>query len=145
VFDRYPLIDGTFFLSPQRYNSDLQVLSDHRLVYLNALCMSCLQPEDKLRGGRDLRCRACKRRWDGSTLVLGTMYSYDVFAAMPCCTARLSCKCCHRPVLDPGCTFQFYSQYSRSMRCPSCRREDFHFVKPLQDIFFIKSQHPICN
>lgn len=25
VFDKYPLIDGTFFLSPQRYNMDLQV------------------------------------------------------------------------------------------------------------------------
>ena len=25
VYDKYPLVDGTFFLSPQRYNSDLQV------------------------------------------------------------------------------------------------------------------------
>ena len=28
VYDKYPLIDGTFFLSPQRYNTDMQVCND---------------------------------------------------------------------------------------------------------------------
>ena len=27
--------------------------------------------------------------WDGSQLILGTMYSYDIFAAVPCCAERL--------------------------------------------------------
>ena len=27
--------------------------------------------------------------WDGSQLILGTMYSYDIFAAVPCCADRL--------------------------------------------------------
>ena len=39
VYDKYPLIDGSFFLSPLRYNSDLQVVFEHRLLYLNAVCM----------------------------------------------------------------------------------------------------------
>jgi len=39
VYDKYPLIDGTFFLSPQRYNTDLQVVFEQRLLYLNAVCM----------------------------------------------------------------------------------------------------------
>lgn len=33
--------------------------------------------------------RFCSQKWDGSNLVLGTMYSYDIFAAMPCCSERL--------------------------------------------------------
>lgn len=34
-------------------------------------------------------CRFCAQKWEGSSLVLGTMYAYDIFAAMPCCTERL--------------------------------------------------------
>ena len=129
VFDRYPLIDGTFFLSPQRYNTDLQVLSDHRLVYMNAICMICLE------GAKELRCLACRTRWNGSTLVIGTMYSYDIFASQPCCAARLSCKNCQRTILDPSCPLQFFSEYSRQFVCPFCKREDFHFVKHPEDFF----------
>ena len=138
VFDRYPLIDGTFFLSPQRYNTDLQVLSDHRPVYLNAVCMRCLE------GARDLRCLACRRRWNGSTLVLGTMYSYDIFAAQPCCAVRLSCKNCKRSILDPSCPLQFFSEYSHSIVCPFCKHEDCHFVKPLNQCFTY-NRRPICK
>ncbi len=34
-------------------------------------------------------CRHCLAPWDGSQLILGTMYSYDIFAAVPCCADRL--------------------------------------------------------
>jgi hypothetical protein len=47
--------------------------------------MSCLEGSD----GQPVRCRFCTAPWDGSSLVLGTMYSYDIFAAMPCCSERL--------------------------------------------------------
>lgn len=33
--------------------------------------------------------RFCAQKWEGSLLVLGTMYAYDIFAATPCCTERL--------------------------------------------------------
>lgn len=46
VFDRYPLVDGTFFLSTIRYNSDLQLTQDQRYFalfgrnssFLSAVC-----------------------------------------------------------------------------------------------------------
>ena len=136
VYDKYPLIDGTFFLSPMRYNSPIKVTFDGKQQYMNAICMHCLE------GGTDIRCYNCKRRWDGSTLLLGTMYSYDIFAAMPCCQRRLTCKSCHRNVLE-GCGFQFYSEYSHSLQCPFCRMDDYHFVKPLTEIYYLKQ--PICK
>lgn len=140
VFDRYPLIDGTFFLSPQRYNTDLQVLSDHRLVYMNAICMSCLE------GARELRCFGCRRRWNGSTLVIGTMYSYDIFAAQPCCAARMACKNCYRTILDPSCPLQYFSEYSHSIVCPFCKKEDQHFVKRLDQCYSVTDvRRSICK
>lgn len=132
VFDKYPLIDGTFFLSPQRYNTDLQVLNDHRMLYLNAVCMKCLQPPSPQRA---IRCVACRQPWFGSAFVIGSMYAYDVFAALPCCAARFACKNCRNPILDPGCSFQFFSEYSKLMRCPHCDVEDHHFIKPLEQVF----------
>lgn len=47
--------------------------------------MACLEGAP----GRAIRCRFCSQQWDGTSLVLGTMYSYDIFAAMPCCTERI--------------------------------------------------------
>jgi hypothetical protein len=131
VFDRYPLIDGTFFLSPVRYNTDLQVLSDHRHLYLNAVCMRCLE------GSNNIRCQACRKQWSGATLILGTMYTYDIFAPMPCCAFRATCKGCRRPILDPG-AFNFYSDYSKLFDCPHCKRRDYHFIKQLSEVFICK-------
>lgn len=62
-----------------------QVKVEGRTQFLSAVCMSCLEGS----GGQPVRCRFCTQPWDGSSLVLGTMYSYDIFAAMPCCSERL--------------------------------------------------------
>lgn len=111
VFDRYPLVDGTFFLSPRQHSKSclevsegwwftrritrtafiampliFQVRIENRTQYLSAVCMTCLEGWG---AGRRLRCLYCATPWDGSSLVIGTMYSYDIFAAMPCCTERL--------------------------------------------------------
>lgn len=48
--------------------------------------MGCLERCDP---ERTIRCRFCGQKWDGSSLVLGTMYSYDIFMATPCCAERL--------------------------------------------------------
>lgn len=133
VFDKYPLIDGTFFLSPQRYNTDLQVLNDHRMLYLNAVCMKCLQGQ---RG--QLCCVACKTPWYGSAFVIGSMYAYDIFAAIPCCAQRLGCKNCSKSIIDPSCSFPFFSQYSKPIRCPHCQVEDHHFIKPLEQLYTLR-------
>lgn len=137
IFDKYPLVDGTFFLSPQRYNSDLQVTFEQRQLHLNAVCIRCLQ-----RSRASMRCRSCRAAWDGSTLVIGTMYSYDVFAAQACCSTRLSCKRCRRPMLDPGC--RFFSEYSKMLQCTQCHANDHHFVRPLHDTFYMDHSPTLC-
>lgn len=56
-----------------------------RTQFLSVVCMGCLEGAPR----RVIRCRFCNQQWDGTSLVLGTMYSYDIFAAMPCCTERI--------------------------------------------------------
>ncbi|KAL4233590.1 hypothetical protein ACF0H5_008271 [Mactra antiquata] len=133
VFDRYPLVDGTLFLSPQAYdNQVLQVISDGRLQYINAVCVTCLE------SGNEIRCASCKRRWDGSSLQLGSMYSYDIFAAMPCCQKRLTCKHCRRAVIDVASGLPYFSAYSHMIPCPYCKAYDYHFIRPLPETFAVK-------
>lgn len=52
--------------------------------------------------------RFCAEKWDGSSLVMGTMYSYDIFAAMPCCTERL--KVSHIYVYHHNVLYTFLSK-----------------------------------
>ncbi|KAK6170435.1 hypothetical protein SNE40_018832 [Patella caerulea] len=138
VFDRYPLIDGTLFLSPQAYDEAVvQVIYEGRIQFLNACCVRCLD------GHSDVRCASCKRSWDGSTFLLGTMYTYDIFAAMPCCQMRLTCKYCRRAVVDLHTGLNFYSQYSQMTICPYCKANDYHFIRPMTDTFTVKA--PICG
>ncbi|XP_071866877.1 headcase protein isoform X1 [Bombus fervidus] len=141
VFDRYPLVDGTFFLSPRQHSSACaEVKVEGRTQFLSAVCMSCLEGS----GGQPVRCRCCTQPWDGSSLVLGTMYSYDIFAAMPCCTERLKCNSCQKPLIYPHQRLNFYSDYSRVFACPHCRAVDAHFVKPLS-ICFTREQFQLYS
>lgn len=129
VFDRYPLIDGTFFLSPlQHSKACIETKLEGRTQFLTAVCMGCLEGWAP---GTRLLCRFCHTPWDGSSLVLGTMYSYDIFAAMPCCTERLKCSSCQTALLMPHQRLNFFSDYSHRVACPRCSVQDFHFVKPL--------------
>ncbi|XP_042871927.1 headcase protein-like isoform X2 [Penaeus japonicus] len=127
VFDRYPLLDGTFFLTPiQHAKSAIPVRVEGRQQYLAAVCMGCLEGWSMC-----LRCAFCNARWNGSALILGTMYSFDIFAAMPCCENRLKCSRCEAIVIPPDQRLSFFSDYSRTHACPSCGHVDHHFVKPL--------------
>ncbi|XP_073949692.1 hdc homolog, cell cycle regulator isoform X2 [Choristoneura fumiferana] len=132
VFDRYPLVDGTFFLSPKQHTSSaVEVKVDGNTQYLTCVCMNCLERSEP---ERTIRCRFCNQKWDGSSLVLGTMYSYDIFMAMPCCTERLKCNSCFKPILHHQQRMN-YSDYSHAMICPHCRVQDTHFIKPLPYCF----------
>lgn len=129
VFDRYPLVDGTFFLSPKKHTSgSVEVKYENRAQFLNGVCMACLEG---VTPDRVVRCRFCSHKWEGSSLVLGTMYSYDIFAAVPCCTERLKCNNCFKLLLHPNQRLTFYSDYSHPVSCPHCASQDTHFVKPL--------------
>lgn len=135
VFDRYPLIDGTFFLSPrQHHKSCVQVKSEGKCQYLTSVCMACLEGWNS-----HISCRYCFKSWSGSHLILGTMYSYDIFAAMPCCPERLKCNSCGQLVIHPDQRFNFFSDYSQNVSCPSCGNQDAHFVKNLS--CFIRREH----
>ncbi|XP_040061439.1 headcase protein [Ixodes scapularis] len=127
VFDRYPLVDGTLFLSPRQHSAGaVQVRIDERPQFLNAVCMTCLEGWQ----GR-LACRGCGSRWNGRHLILGTMYAYDIFAATPCCEFRLRCTNCHELVIGADRSLQYFSDYSHSVCCAHCGATDYHFVKPL--------------
>ncbi|EDW53505.1 headcase protein [Drosophila sechellia] len=129
VFDRYPLVDGSFFLSPKQHSSGcIEVKYEGRTLYLTCVCMSCL---DGTSSSRAINCRFCKEPWDGSSLVLGTMYAYDIFAAMPCCAERFKCNNCFKMLMHPQQRLSFYSDYSHGVTCPYCNTQDTHFVKPL--------------
>jgi len=136
IFERYPLIDGTFFISPRQHSSAcIQVKAEGRPSFLSAVCMACLEGWTSR-----LQCRNtnCAKVWDGSQLILGTMYSYDIFAAVPCCAERLKCTSCGQLVIHPDQRFNFFSDYSQTVSCPQCGVQDFHFVKPLKNSFLTK-------
>jgi hypothetical protein len=138
VFDRFPLIDGTMFLSPQAYDQFVvQVIWEGRIQFLNAVCICCLE------GASESKCAACKTPWNGTSFVVGTMYTYDIFAAMPCCQKRLTCKHCRRAVIDVSVGLYYYSQYSRMIICPYCKANDYHFIRSLSDTFSLRE--PICG
>jgi len=130
VYEKYPLIDGTFFLSP-RQHSDFSIETIRGKQYLNAVCVRCLE-EYTYR----LESKCCGKRWDSSRLglVLGTCYTYDIFAATPCCPDRLRCLRCHNFVKG-GCELSFFSDYNQSYQCPACGLVEFHFVRPVPCIF----------
>ncbi|CAG2163624.1 unnamed protein product, partial [Oppiella nova] len=138
IFDRYPLIDGTFFLSPRQHNkSAVPVHIEGRVLFMNAVCMGCLEELipvclwAPVGWNRTLHCKSCRVRWNGSHLILGSMYSYDIFAAVPCCPERLRCNNCQHLVIPPERRMDFFSDYSHSMPCSHCGIVDHHFIKPL--------------
>ncbi|KAK9881038.1 hypothetical protein WA026_014381 [Henosepilachna vigintioctopunctata] len=142
VFDRYPLVDGTFFLSPRQHAKFcIEVKVEGRLQFLSCVCMGCLEGVS----GKAVSCRFCNANWNGSSLVLGTMYSYDIFAAMPCCVERIKCNSCFKPVLHPVQRLNFFSDYSHMMPCPHCRTLDTHFVKPLGYCFVQRLIRPLSQ
>uniref|UniRef100_A0A5K3EUK9 Headcase domain-containing protein n=3 Tax=Mesocestoides corti TaxID=53468 RepID=A0A5K3EUK9_MESCO len=63
--------------------------------FLHAICMTCMRstgdPSDRL---PQIVCKFCDKPWNGSTLLIGGMYTYDPFACMPCCIEHLRCKSC---------------------------------------------------
>ena len=126
VYDRYPLINGTFYQCRWQLNDTaVEVESkDEDSLFLTAVCVQCLS------GSTRVTCRFCNKVWDGRCHQIGTMYYFDIFASLPCCSARLSCTNCKRPVVElDKVTF---SQCSTRISCPHCSTADFHMVKPLE-------------
>lgn len=127
VFDRYPLIDGTFFLTPRQLNSScVDVSQNGKAQYLSAVCLHCLEGIPNR-----VKCKLCNTEWDGSSHQLGTMYCYDIFAASPCCQQRVACHSCGKPVVDLSEGKKFFWEYSQAMKCPHCGVSGFHCIKAI--------------
>ena len=135
VFDRFPLLDGTFFLSPislavqEKPRQSFEVSLGSQSHLLEAVCIYCLL------GHSSITCKTCSKTWDGSSHQLGSCYSYDIFAASPCCSARLACNNCQYPVVESTTSLSFFSDFSHQLPCPHCDANDYHFIKPVDQIF----------
>lgn len=127
VYDQFPLVDGTFYLSPLRPNdSALEVEGKgDDPVYLSAICLKCLVGKNRV------TCRLCSSVWNGNHHQIGTMYTYDLFASFPCCTGSVECNQCQKQLLDPSKITLSFSQLSLQAQCSHCGANDYHFIKPV--------------
>ncbi|KAL7056134.1 hypothetical protein AAHC03_020931 [Spirometra sp. Aus1] len=112
----------TFFGSGYRHRQGQPVCQER---YLHAICMTCMRSTHSLPNSPgspsptdststsswgttppspplppQIICRFCATPWDGSTLLIGGMYTYDLFASSPCCPDHLKCKSCGRMALS---------------------------------------------
>lgn len=127
VFDQFPLLDGTFYLSPLRPNDlayEVESKGDDPL-FLSAVCIKCLVGINKI------ICSFCSIEWNGNHHQIGTMYSYDLFASLPCCTKSMQCNGCKKPLMDVKKITLSFSQLSSQIKCSHCGDVDYHFVKPI--------------
>jgi hypothetical protein len=105
IYDRFPLVDGTLFTSPLNYDPTLAspaapAAAKHHgkapvSYFIYAVCVKCIMSEQVGASGHEIRCRACSKSWQqmgGSSLQIGTLYKFDIFAAFPCCAWRTQCQ-----------------------------------------------------
>lgn len=127
VYDQFPLIDGTFYLSPLKANIcayEVESKTDDPL-FLSAVCLKCLVGINKV------TCTFCSTNWSGNAHQIGTMYNYDLFASLPCCKASVECNKCKHLLLEPASVTLSFSQLSQQVKCPHCSSNDYHFIKPI--------------
>lgn len=131
VYDKYPLIDGTFFVSPiARNENKTEIMVDGRKFFLQQLCADCLWAK--------WGCNNCnKQDWfNGKSFILGTLYYYDILSTSLCCSSR--CYRCKKtlPIRD-----QLYAQLANGnylvvnemITCDGCGCHDYHLTRNLKD------------
>lgn len=138
IFDRFPLIDGTLFVSPFIYDKSKSIpaIVSNKQQYLNAVCIDCIIGKKN----HEIKCKHCTMPWQSLgafSLQIGNLYKYDIFAAFPCCQRRLTCSKCNANVMDFDlATSEFFNNFSEEKECPQCRTKEHHFIKPLKDLFY---------
>lgn len=150
IYDTFPLVNGTFFVSPINYNKSNEFIEknskedvisisakiSNKNQFIYVICLQCLH----LSNGHEINCKGCHKTWDaGSYLQIGTMYRYEIFAAFPCCQNRLNCSNCDSPIVDfKNNDLKHFSSFSQEIVCPSCKSKDYHFIKNLNSFYEIK-------
>jgi len=137
VYENFPIVDGTLFLSPIRlskecirFDSDLNDAVNER--HMCFICVGCLEGKPN-----KLECSSCLSAWNGSFFQVGTLYSYNILSAIPCCDMRVECKNCSQLMVNlknGEAATLYFSHFSSKTRCPSCHVEDFHYIKSLQTL-----------
>ncbi len=128
VYDRFPLVNGTFYLSPIRSNaSSLEVESKgDDPLYMSAVCVYCLS------GHNQVYCVQCNTLWNGKCHQIGTLYTYDIFASNPCCPSAVQCNSCKKPlVVEVSKISLSFTQLSSLYDCSVCGTKDYHFIRPM--------------
>lgn len=133
VYENFPIVDGTLFLTPVNRSRDclkfVEKTPSKIERYLGFVCVNCMEGKSKT-----LCCSSCHTQWKGSFFQVGTMYSYDILSATPCCERAVACRHCDKPVIDilkGEASTLYFSNFSVKSTCPHCSVDDFHFVKPL--------------
>ncbi|VDK48220.1 unnamed protein product [Anisakis simplex] len=134
VYDRYPLLDGTFFLSPvQHSKAALPMKFESKSAYLHAICIACMHTK--------WACVRCARSdWFlGSSLVVGTLYMYDVLSTSLCCPPM--CRSCLSPMLMTDWQRSSmekgnFNLFTEQTRCSACGRQDFHHIRRANNFKF---------
>lgn len=118
VYDRYPLINGTFFLSPiQHSQSPVCMKFESKCAYLHAICLTCMHTK--------WACARCgKDDWFlGPALIVGTLYTYDVLSTTLCCPPI--CRHCLSPVLMTD----WQRSSMEKSACSACGQQDYHHIR----------------
>lgn len=137
VYENFPIVDGTLFLSPVKLSKDCVKFEDklngvRTERFMCYVCVGCLEGKPKT-----LRCSGCRVPWNGSFFQVGTLYSYNILSAIPCCEMKVTCKTCEKAIidLDKGeASTLYFSHFSSKATCPSCQSEDFHYIKSLDTL-----------
>lgn len=143
VYENFPIVDGTLFLSPVKLSKNCIRFVDDKVDngpptssisqrQMCFICVSCLEGKPN-----KLQCSSCYSPWNGSFFQVGTLYSYNILSAIPCCEARVKCKSCHKSIIDwnnGDASTLFFSHFSSLAACPHCNVEDYHYVKPLDTL-----------
>lgn len=136
VYENFPIVDGTLFLTPvPRFTQCIRFVEKTPSTskverFLSFICVGCME-------GKMLTCSSCSKAWNGSFFQVGTMYSYDILSATPCCERAVACNKCSKPVIDMSkgeAHNLYFSNFSAKTTCPHCSEEDFHFIKPLSQM-----------
>ncbi|CAI5439028.1 unnamed protein product [Caenorhabditis angaria] len=130
VYDKYPLIDGTFYISTvSQYGPKTEISLDGRRYFLQQLCAKCLWS--------DWSCKKCgKNDWfDGKSFILGTLYYFDILSAGRCCSP--TCDTCQSPIMVRDQMYQQllngnYATINEPQSCSSCGSHKFHLIRDIQ-------------
>jgi hypothetical protein len=126
VYDRYPLLDGTFFVSPiNQNNAGVSVRFESKPCFLLALCVHCMEAHTVYQCAI---CGSCE--WAPWTrMIVGGLYTYDLLSCRACCQ-----RCCRHcgAALPLNTAEHSYTAQCQSFMCSNCGVNDYHLLRDVR-------------